>query len=150
MANINNLPNSPRWGIMQTLLAALQASPTLDGILVVRNPRSAKTLAEAAHWVALKDRVDALNEKPGQVEKRKHQFELAAVARSEAADSEADAVHEAAANALRAAIKTVSTTHCQITNITEVSTRFESDNLEVGGALCVSTWEFEYRKTNPL
>lgn len=147
MATINNLPNSLRWAAMQTLLEALQAAPTLAGVRVVRNPRTPTSLGQGAHTVFLKDQPDTLVDKAGQAESRSHQFVLGAVARTDAADCEADALHEAAADVLRSALKTV--LQGRATNLSETSTQFEAANLEIDGALCMSTWELKYRKPGP-
>lgn len=149
MPIINNLPNSLRWQAMQTLLAALQAAPTLAGVRVVHNPRGPTSLGQGNHTVFLKDKVDTLSDKSGQMEKRSHEFLLGAVARTDAADGEADALHEAAADVLRSALKTV-LQGSRVTNLSESATQFEAANLEIDGALCLSTWELQYRKTGPL
>lgn len=149
MSIINNLPNSLRWSAMQTLLAALQAAPTLAGVLVVHNPRTPISLAQGNHMVFLKDHVDTLADKSGQMQKRTHQFELGAVARTEAADCEADALHEAAADVLRATLKTLMQQK-RVENLSEIATQFETANLEIDGALVNSTWQLQYRKTSPV
>lgn len=148
MSVINNLPNSLRWQAMQTLLAALQAAPGLAGVRVVRNPRAPGTLAQSAHTVFLKDQTDTLADKRGQMQSRSHQFLLGAVARTDAADCEADALHEAAAEVLRAAIPGILAE--RVVNLSEVSTQFEAASLEIDGALVLSTWELQYRKPGPL
>ena len=148
MPNINNLPNSQRWGAMQTLLTALRAAPALTGVRVVHNPRAPASLKQGAHTVFLRDRPDTLVSKAGQVESRSHQFELGAVARTEAADADADALHEAACDVLRASLKTL-LQEGRVVNLAEAATQFESASLEVDGALCLSTWTFQYRKPGP-
>jgi hypothetical protein len=147
MPTINNLPNSLRWGAMQTLLTALQTDPALAGVRVVHNPRTPASLNQGSHTVVLKDQTDTLTDKAGQVEKRTHQFLLAVVARTDAADCEADALHEAAADVLRAALKTVLQGRAE--NLSEAHTQFEAKDLEIDGALCLSTWELKYRKPGP-
>lgn len=148
MPIINNLPNSLRWAAMQTLKAALQADPALAGVRVLHNPRTPASLGQGAHLVFLKDQTDTLTDKAGQVESRSHQFLLGAVARTDDADREADALHEAAANVLRGALKTV--LQGRATNLSEVATQFEAASLEIDGALCLSTWELKYRKPGPV
>jgi hypothetical protein len=148
MPIINNLPNSLRWQAMQTLLAALQAAPTLAGVRVVLNPRTPASLSGGAYTVFLKDWADTLLKKSGQTEERSHQFVLGVVARSDLADSEADALHEAAADVLRTTFK-VLVQQCGVVNLTEVSTKFEAESLEIDGALCLSTWDLPYRKPGP-
>jgi hypothetical protein len=145
MATVNNLPNSLRWGVMQTLLTALQAAPALSGVLVIRNPRSPKSLTQGAHMVFLKDQRDTLTIKPGQTERRAVQFLLGTVAHTDTADSDADALHEAAADVLRAALPTL-TQACRVVNLSETDTQFEAAGLEIDGALCLSTWALEYIK----
>ena len=147
MSVLNNLPNSLRWSLMQTLLAALQASPALAGVRVVRNPRGPASLAHGAHTVFLKDQNDTLVSKAGQVEKRTHQFLLGVVARTDGADGEADALHEAAADVLRGALRTLLQGRAE--NLGESNTQFEAASLEIDGALCLSTWELQYRKPGP-
>ena len=147
MPIINNLPNSLRWTALQTLLAALRAAPTLAGVRVVHNPRGPTSLGQSAHTVFLKDQTDTLTDKSGQMEKRSHQFLLGAVARTDAADREADALHEAAADVLRSALKTV--LQGRVVNLSETATQFEAASLEIDGALCLSTWELQYRKPGP-
>lgn len=148
MPIINNLPNSQRWDAMQTLLAALQAATALTGVLVVHNPRSPVNLAQGNHMVFLKDQTDTLIEKAGQMEKRTHQFELGAIARTAAADAEADALHEAAADVLRATRKSLMASR-RVENLSELVTQFETGNLEIDGALVSSTWQIQYRKLGP-
>ncbi len=145
MSTVNNLPNSLRWGVMQALLAALQASPALSGVPVIRNPRSPKSLAQGAHMVFLKDQRDTLVNKPGQTERRAIQFLLGTVAHTDVADSDADALHEAAIGVLRGALPTL-TQACVVTNLSETDTQFEAAGLEIDGALCLSTWTLEYIK----
>lgn len=147
MPIINNLPNSLRWAALQTLLAALRAAPTLAGVRVVHNPRGPTSLQQGAHTVFLKDQTDTLADKSGQMEKRSHQFLLGAVARTDAADREADALHEAAADVLRSALKTV--LQGRVVNLSETATQFEAASLEIDGALVLSTWELQYRKPGP-
>jgi len=147
MSNINNLPNSLRWAIMQALLAALRADSKLAGITVLHNPRTPQALNQGNYQIFLRDQVNNLVKKPGQIERRSHQFLLGAVARTDAADSEADALHEAAADVLRTHIKNV--VQGTVLNISEMSTQFEAANLEVDGSLCESTWELEYVKPRP-
>lgn len=148
MSTTNNLPNSLRWVAMQTLLTALRAAPTLAGVVVVHNPRSPASLKQGFHMVFLKDQTDTLLDKPGQSEKRTHQFLLGAVARTDAADCEADALHEAAADVLRASIKDLMQ-QGRVTNLAEANTQFEAASLEIDGALCLSTWDLQYRKPSP-
>lgn len=145
MAIINNLPNSIRWHAVQTLLAALRAAPELTDVRVVHNPRSPASLGQGAHTVFLKDQTDALTDKSGQVEKRSHQLVLGVVARTEEADCEADALHEAAADVLRITLKLLMQ-QGRVVNLSETSTQFEAASLEIDGALCMSTWELQYRK----
>lgn len=145
MSVINNLPSSLRWQALQTLLTALQAAPTLAGVRVVHNPRTPASLGQGAHTVFLKDQTDTLISKAGQVENRSHQFLLGAVARVDAADCDADALHEAAVAVLRMALKTLMQAQ-RVINLSEVSTQFEAANLEIDGALCLSTWTLQYRK----
>lgn len=144
MAIINNLPNSLRWAATQTLFAALQAAPALAGVRVVRNPRTPASLGQGAHTVFLKDQTDTLLAKPGQSERRTHQFLMGTVARSDAADCEADALHEAASGVLHSCLKTL-VQECKVMSLGEVNTQFESASLEIDGALCLSTWEIVYR-----
>lgn len=148
MPIINNLPNSLRWQAMQTLKAALQAAPALAGVRVVHNPRTPASLGQGAHMVFLKDQTDALRDKSGQMESRNHQFLLGAVARTDAADGEADALHEAASDVLRAALKTL--LPGRVTNLSETATQFEAAGLEIDGALVLSTWDLQYRKPGPV
>lgn len=148
MSIINNLPNSLRWHAMQTLLAALQSAPTLAGVRVVHNPRTPASLKDGVQSIFLKDQTDFLMGKPGQSENRNHQFLLGALSRTDAADCEADALHEAAADVLRSALK-VLLKEKRAENLSEVSTQFEAANLEIDGALCLSTWELKYRKPGP-
>lgn len=148
MPTLNNLPNSLRWHVMQTLLTALQTAPALAGVRVVHNPRTPASLGQGAHTVFIKDQTDTLIDKAGQVESRSHQFLLAAVARMDAADCEADALHEAAADVLRAMLKAV--LPGRVVNLSEVHTQFEAASLEIDGALCLSTWELKYRKPGPV
>lgn len=145
MPTLNNLPNSLRWAAMQTLLTALQNSPALVGVRVEYNPRNPASLKQGAYVVFLKDQTDTLANKPGQAEKRTHQFLMGTVARSDTAECEADALHEAAAAVLRGAIKALAQT-CRVVNLSEVNTQFESTSLEIDGALCLSTWELQYSK----
>ena len=149
MPNINNLPNSVRWGAVQTLLAALQAAPALAGARVVHNPRTPASLGQGVYTVFIKDQTDTLTDKSGQAEKRSHQLLLGTVARSEHADCEADALHEAACDVLRSALK-VLMQEKRVVNLTEESTQFEAASLEIDGALCLSTWSLQYRKPGPL
>lgn len=151
MANINNLPNSEDWDILHTLFAALQDAPSLVGIPVLRGAITAKPAGEINHWVILADDLeDTLSDKPGQVDKRSHPFRIVCLARGANADSNANAINRATSLVLRSALKNVTQAHRQITNLSEISKRSESANIELGGSLCVSTWGFEYRKTNPL
>lgn len=149
MSNINNQPNSQRWGAMQTLLAALRGAPSLAGVRVVHNPRGPAVLKDGTHLVVLKDRIDSIENKSGQMENRSHQFLLAAIARlDDDADAAADALHEAAAVVLRSSLKLL-LQQDRVVNLSEVSTQFETENLETDGALCLSTWDLKYRKTGP-
>jgi hypothetical protein len=149
MSNINNLPNSLRWAAMQTLLQALRGAPELVGVRVVHNPRGPAVLKDGTHLVVLKDRIDAMEGKSGQMENRSHQFLLAAVARlDDDADRAADALHEAAAAVLRSTLKAL-LQETRVVNLSEVSTQFETESLETDGALCLSTWDLKYRKTGP-
>lgn len=145
MPVINNLSNSQRWAAMQTLFTALHTASSLAGVRVVHNPRTPSTLGQGTHTVFLKDQNDTLLDKSGQASKRTHQFVLGALARTEAADCEADALHEAAAGILRSAIKALLQDH-RVINLSEVSTQFEAASLEIDGALVLSTWELQYRK----
>lgn len=147
MATINNLPNSLRWGAVQTLLEALQAAPTLAGVRVVHNPRTPASLGQGLHTVFLKDQSDTLIDKSGQMEKRSHQLLLGVVARTAGADCDADALHEAACEVLRGAVKTL--LQGRMVNLAESATQFEAASLEIDGALCLSTWTLQYRKTGP-
>lgn len=133
---------------MQTLLQALEASPALVGVPVVHNPRGPKSLAEGALRVFIKDQTDTLLSSAGQVEKRSHQFLLGVVARSDQAECDADALHEAAAATLRAT-RTQLMQDRRAENLAEVNTQFEAASLEVDGALCLSTWVLSYRKPSP-
>lgn len=144
MSVINNLPNSLRWAAMQTLLAALQAAPTLAGVRVVHNPRTPAALGDGAYIVFLKDQPDTLVNKPGQSERRTHQFLMGVVARSDIADCEADALHLAASGVLHSCLKTL-VQQCNVMSLSEVNTQPESASLEIDGALCLSTWEVVYR-----
>lgn len=144
MPIINNLSNSLRWQAMQTLLAALRAAPTLAGVRVVHNPRTPAALGDGAHIVFLKDQSNIMSAKPGQAERRTHQFLMVAVARSDAADCEADALHEAASGVLHSCLNTL-VRQCSVMSLGEVNTQFESASLEIDGALCLSTWEVVYR-----
>lgn len=148
MSTVNNLPNSPRWAAMQALLAALRDAGALTGVRIVYNPRSPASLKGGAHTVFLKDQTDTLITKPGQSENRTHQFLLGAVACSDEPECDADALHEAAADVLRASIKTLAAA-CRVTNLSEVNTQFDSASLEFDGALCLSTWELKYTKPGP-
>ena len=149
MSNINNQPNSQRWAAMQTLLTALRGAPMLAGVRVVHNPRGPAVLKDGTHLVVLKDRIDSIESKSGQMENRSHQFLLAAIVRlDDDADAAADALHEAAAVVLRSAIKQL-LQHDRVVNLSEVSTQFETENLETDGALCLSTWDLKYRKPGP-
>lgn len=145
MPVINSLPNSQRWAAMQVLLAALQAAPGLAGVRVVHNPRGPTSLGQGAHTVFIKDQTDTLVDKAGQVQKRSHQFLLGAVARTDQADREADALHDAAAGVLRATLNSLLEGQ-RVTNLGEVSTQFEAASLEIDGALVLSTWDMQYRK----
>lgn len=150
MATRNNLPNSPRWGAVQILLAALKSASTLAGVRVVHNPRTPASLNQGAYTVFVKDQADTLVDKAGQIERRTHQFLLCAVARtSDAAECEADALHEAAASALRGALSTLMQ-HARIVNLSEVHTQFDVASLEIDGAICLSTWELKYNKPAPV
>lgn len=150
MSLINTPPNSLRWAAMQTLLGALRADPVIavNSVRLVHNPRSPASLSQGVYTVFLKDQTDTLAEKAGQAEKRSHQFLLGVVARSEDADGDADALHEAAADTLRAALKTLMQ-QGRVVNLSEVNTQFEAASLEIDGALCLSTWELQYRKPGP-
>lgn len=147
---ITDLPNSLRWKAMQTLLQALRANPVLGGagILVVHNPRSPASLAKGPYCVFIKDQNDTLVGNAGQAEKRGHQFLLGVVARSDDAECDADALHEAAADTLRATRKVLMQDN-RAENLTEANTQFESASLEIDGALCLSTWTLNYRKPSP-
>lgn len=150
MSLINTPPNSLRWAAIQTLLVALRAAPVIavNSVRVVHNPRSPASLSQGAYTVFLKDQTDTLTEKSGQAEKRSHQFLLGVVARSDEADCDADALHEAAADALRATLKPLMQ-QGRVVNLSEVNTQFEAASLEIDGALCLSTWELQYRKPGP-
>lgn len=148
MATINNLPNSLRWAAMQTLLTALRDAPAMASVRLVHNPRTPASVKDGAYVVFLKDHTDTLLTKPGQAEQRTHQFVLGAVARSDAADCDADALHEAAASVLRSSIKALAQ-NCRVANLSEVNTQFEVASLEIDGALCLSTWELKYTKPGP-
>lgn len=148
MATINNLPNSQRWVAMQTLLTALRDAPAMASVRLVQNPRTPASVSEGAHVVFLKDQTDTLLTKPGQAEQRTHQFLLGVVARSDAADCDADALHDAAASVLRSSIKALAQ-NCRVANLSEVNTQFEVASLEIDGALCLSTWELKYTKPGP-
>lgn len=145
MSIINNLPNSLRWQAMQTLLAALRSAPTLAGVRVVHNPRTPASLKDGTHMVFLKDQPDTLIEKSGLAERRQHQFLLGAVARSDDADCEADALHEAATAVLGSLLKTV--LKGRVHSLSQAATQFEAANLEVDGALVLSTWDMQYIKS---
>lgn len=150
MSLTNTPPNSLRWAAMQTLLGALRVAPALvvNAARVVHNPRSPAGLGQGAYTVFLKDQTDTLADKSGQTEKRSHQFLLGVVARSDDAECDADALHEAAADALRATLKPLMQ-HGRVVNLSEVNTQFEAASLETDGALCLSTWELQYRKPGP-
>lgn len=149
MPNINNLPNSMRWQAVQTVLTALRAAPALAGVRVVHNPRTPASLGQGVYTVFVKDQTDTLADKSGQVEKRTHQMLLGTVARSEHADREADALHEAACGVLRDTLRVLMQGN-GVVNLTEESTQFEAASLEIDGALCLSTWTLQYRKPGPL
>lgn len=144
MPNINNLPNSLRWGAMQALLAALRTAPALADVVIVHNPRAPASLQRGAYVVFLKDQTDTMINKPGQSERRTHQFLMGAVARSDAADCEADALHEAVSGVLHSCLKTL-VQQFHVMSLGEINTQFESASLEIDGALCLSTWEVVYR-----
>lgn len=150
MSLINKPPNSLRWAAMQALLDVLRQEPVLvaNAARVVHNPRSPASLGQGAYTVFVKDQTDTLADKAGQMERRSHQFLLGVVARSDAAESDADALHEAAACALRAALKPL-LQQGRVVNLSEVNTQFEAASLEIDGALCLSTWELQYRKPGP-
>lgn len=148
MATLNNLPNSLRWAAMQTLLTALRDAPAMASVRLVHNPRAPASVSEGAYVVFLKDQTDTLLTKPGQAEQRTHQFLLGVVARSDAADCDADALHDAAADVLRSSIKPLAQ-NCRVANLSEVNTQFEVASLEIDGALCLSTWELKYTKPGP-
>lgn len=140
---------SARWAIFNAVADALASDVRLQGLRVVRNPRSAQHLAVADQVLIVKWGSDSLSDKPGQREKRKFRLILASVSRkAEGAEQDADAMHQAAGEIVREILPTLAALPGvdAVGSIAEGDTTPDVDGLEVDGAAVLSSWEINYAR----
>lgn len=159
MSHITTLPKSPRRVVLERVIQALLASPDLQvvGAVLLLNPRSPGALAEVGPLVlVLKDGPDRLDAHENGRPRRESTFVLAAIARlgsgtgAQEADDHADRLHCAAVRAITSAQKSYSEPQGDSgvrlkALVSEVSTVFQVEGLQVDGGLVASTWSIRYQ-----
>lgn len=146
-APVDHIPQGVPYEIGAVLVQALRAAPELAGAQVLDNPSYASDLADGTRLIFFEDQGD----KPvaGKANYRSYGFAVGVISRS------ADGARLAAHSDYRIAKRVLRTQGMQWvqqrkvwvagTGITEGDVRYRLENIDVGGALVLGSFAFEYR-----
>lgn len=137
--------NSTRWVIFDTMAAALEQAPELQGVPVRRNPTSAIALKQGEHVVVVRWNADTLLESPGGKEKRQFRLLIGSIAKTTQSDRDADAMHQVVGEVARRAIVALNSSVNKVRPLEREITP-DLDAILMEGALVLSVWEIEYEK----
>ncbi|MBE2261575.1 MAG: hypothetical protein IAE92_02465 [Burkholderiaceae bacterium] len=138
---------SARWAILAAVHQALATAPQLQGLPVVRNPRTAQALRAGEQMVVIKWGTDSLVDKPGQVERRSFRLIVGSISRKpDGADADADAIHQATGQVVRAAFATLAQQASRALSLREEDITPDIEGIEVDGALVLSSWAIAYQR----
>jgi hypothetical protein len=137
--------NSVRWSIFNTMAAALEQSPELQGVPVRRNPTSAIAVKGGDLLVVVRWNADTLVEAPGGKERRQFRLLIGSIANTRQPDCDADALHQVVGEVARRAIVALNAGGHKVKPVEREVTP-DLDSLLIEGALVLSVWEIEYEK----
>jgi len=140
---------SARWAIYNEIATALENDGQLQGVKVVRNPRTAQHLGSGEQLVVIKWGSDSPTELNGNNEKRKFRVIVGGISRKrEAPDADADALHLAAGDVVKRTLQSLNQLPgiSQVKSIHEGDTTPDIDGIEVDGAIVLTTWEIDYKQ----
>jgi len=136
------------YQISAAVFAAIQASPALDGAVLLDNPTSPAALQDGDRVVFIEDQSDELNKQPSTAEQRTFSLTVGVINRSSEARAGADADMEAVKLVMR-------NITAQLTAIgslrlpREGRRTYRLEGIDVGGALIVTEFLIDYLNPRP-
>ena len=140
---------SVRYRIGAALVAAMRAAAGLSGVVIKRNPLDPAPLRDGSRVIFFEDQADGYLDQAAQIGKRIFSFAIGVISRDGTApDATADADYVAAEDAIRGAYPALAAAlqaaGAQIGPLRERQVTYKSDDLDVGGALVLGSFEVEY------
>jgi hypothetical protein len=139
--------NSARWRIFQTVAAALERAPELQGVPVVRNPTAPPSIKRGDHAIIVRWDADSLQQRVGNDEQRSFRLSVGSIASTVQSDGAADAMHEVVGQVLRGLMPGLNSL-CNVKElkIEEQEVTPDLQGILIEGALVLSVFQVTYRQ----
>lgn len=139
--------NSARWRIFETVAAALERAPELQGVPVRRNPTAPPSIKRGDYMVIVRWDTDTLQQRVGNDEQRGFRLSVGSIASTVQSDGAADAMHEVVGQVLRSLMPGLNSL-CNVKElkIEEQEVTPDLQGILIEGALVLSVFQVTYRQ----